>query len=86
MGRITHKRTKPDFTPDFIPNIIDFVPPQWYTIPEKLGGVNMGDTITVKEAAKLWGITERRVTVLCKEGRIKGAYKKNRSWVIPIKL
>ena len=44
----------------------------------------MSDTITVKEAAKLWGITERRVTVLCKEGRIKGAYKKSRSWVIPI--
>ncbi|MFG6355831.1 MAG: AAA family ATPase [Acetatifactor sp.] len=44
----------------------------------------MGDTITVKEAAKLWEITERRVTVLCKEGRIEGAYKKNRSWVIPM--
>lgn len=43
----------------------------------------MSDTMTVKEAAVLWGITERRVTVLCKEGRIKGAYKKNRSWVIP---
>lgn len=44
----------------------------------------MSDTITVKEAAKLWGITERRVTVLCKEGRIEGAYKKGRGWVIPI--
>lgn len=44
----------------------------------------MGDTITVKEAAKLWEITERRVTVLCKEGRIEGAYKKNRSWAIPV--
>lgn len=44
----------------------------------------MSDVITVKEAAKLWGITERRVTVLCKEGRIEGAYKKSRSWVIPI--
>lgn len=40
----------------------------------------MSDTIAVKEAAKLWG--ERRVTVLCKEVRKKGAYKKNRSWVI----
>lgn len=43
----------------------------------------MGDTMTVKEAAILWGITERRVTVLCKEGRIKGAYKRGRRWVIP---
>ncbi len=44
----------------------------------------MSDTITVKEAAKLWGITERRVTVLCTEGRIAGAYKKSRSWAIPV--
>ncbi len=43
----------------------------------------MRNTITVKEAAKRWGITERRVTVLCKEGRIEGAYKKSRCWVIP---
>ena len=43
----------------------------------------MDDTMTVKEAAILWGITERRVTVLCKEGRIKGAYKRGRRWVIP---
>ena len=44
----------------------------------------MGETITVKEAAKLWGITERRVSVLCKEGQIEGAYKKDRGWVIPM--
>lgn len=43
----------------------------------------MADTITVKEAAKLWGLTERRVTVLCKEGRIAGVYKQGRSWMIP---
>ncbi|RHP32459.1 AAA family ATPase [Lachnotalea sp. AF33-28] len=43
----------------------------------------MGDTMTVKESAILWGITERRVTVLCKEGRIEGACKKGRRWVIP---
>ena len=43
----------------------------------------MTDTMTVKEAARLWGITERRVTVLCKEGRIKGAHKRQRSWEIP---
>lgn len=43
----------------------------------------MCNTMTVKEAAMLWGITERRVTVLCKAGRIKGAHKNGRSWVIP---
>ena len=43
----------------------------------------MCNTMTVKEVAMLWGITERRVTVLCKAGRIKGAHKNGRSWVIP---
>lgn len=43
----------------------------------------MNHTMTVKEAAMLWGITERRVTVLCKEGRIEGACKRGRSWEIP---
>lgn len=42
------------------------------------------NTMTVKEASRRWGITERRVTVLCKEGRIAGAYKKERSWAIPV--
>lgn len=41
------------------------------------------DTITVKAAARLWDISPRRVTELCKEGRIEGAYKEGRDWVIP---
>ena len=44
----------------------------------------MGNTMLVKEAAKLWNITERRVSTLCKEGKIKGAVKQGRSWLIPI--
>ena len=44
----------------------------------------MAETMTVKEAAKRWGITERRVTVLCAEGRIEGVHKKGRSWRIPV--
>ena len=43
----------------------------------------MNNTMTVKEAAKLWDISERRVMILCKEGKIDGATKKGRSWVIP---
>ena len=43
----------------------------------------MADTITVKEAAKLWNITERRVSSLCKDGKIKGAEKLGRRWLIP---
>lgn len=43
----------------------------------------MNNTMTVKEAAKLWDISERRVMILCKEGKIDGATKKGRYWVIP---
>lgn len=43
----------------------------------------MKDTMTVKEAAFLWGISERRVAFLCKQGRIPGAVKKERFWLIP---
>ena len=43
----------------------------------------MNATMTVKEAAKLWDISERRVMILCKEGKIDGVTKKGRSWVIP---
>lgn len=44
----------------------------------------MADTMLVKEAARLWNLTERRVSALCKEGKIKGAKKHGRSWLIPI--
>lgn len=39
--------------------------------------------ISVKEAASRWSISERRVRVLCTEGKIDGAYKEGRSWKIP---
>ena len=32
--------------------------------------------MTIKEAATVWQITERRVNELCKTGRIAGATKK----------
>ena len=39
--------------------------------------------MTIQEAAAIWGITERRVNELCKSGRIFGAYKNGRRWIIP---
>lgn len=39
--------------------------------------------ITVKEAAEKWGVTVRRVQGLCKEGKIKGATRWERTWMIP---
>ena len=43
----------------------------------------MNETMTVREVAGIWNISERRVMVLCKEGKIHGARKEGRSWVIP---
>ncbi len=37
----------------------------------------------VKTAAALWGISERRITTLCRDGRIDGAVKKSGLWLIP---
>lgn len=44
----------------------------------------MGRYMTTREASEKWNITERRINVLCKEGRISGAYKENKRWVIPV--
>ena len=39
--------------------------------------------ITVKEAAKKWEISDRRVRKLCLEGKIADAYKEGKTWKIP---
>ena len=39
--------------------------------------------ITVKEAAEKWGVTARRVQILCSQEKIKGATRFGRSWMIP---
>ena len=39
---------------------------------------------TIKETAELWGITPRRLQVLCADGRIEGAAKLGREWAIPV--
>ena len=40
--------------------------------------------ITVKEAAERWGVTPRRVQILCASERIKGAVRFGKSWMIPV--
>lgn len=40
--------------------------------------------MSVKQAAKRWGLSDRRVRVLCEHGRIEGALKQGRSYQIPI--
>ena len=39
--------------------------------------------MTVKQVAERWEISERRVRVLCSEGKIPGAFQDGRSWKIP---
>ena len=39
--------------------------------------------IQVREAAQKWDMTERRVTMLCRDGKIKGAKKEGKQWLIP---
>lgn len=39
--------------------------------------------ITAKEAGIKWGISDRRIQLLCKQGRIKGAYRLGWTWAIP---
>lgn len=41
------------------------------------------DFISAPEAAKKWGISERRVQKLCEENRIQGIAKFSRMWLIP---
>ncbi len=40
--------------------------------------------LTTVEMSKHWNITSRRIGVLCAEGRIEGAIKKGKTWLIPI--
>ncbi|MBP1924442.1 hypothetical protein J2Z76_000295 [Sedimentibacter acidaminivorans] len=39
--------------------------------------------ISIKEASKKWRISDSRIRVLCREGRIEGAVKIGRNWSIP---
>lgn len=39
--------------------------------------------MTVKQAAEKWSISDRRIRVLCAEGKIPGAYLEGRGWKIP---
>ncbi len=41
------------------------------------------DILTIKEASLMWGISVRRITVLCNEGRIPGAKKIAGAWLLP---
>ena len=41
------------------------------------------DYISAKETAKKWGITQRRVEVLCLNGQVRGVERVGNMWLIP---
>ena len=43
----------------------------------------MKEYMNTKAAADAWGISMRRINLLCQQGRIEGAYKEGRAWLIP---
>lgn len=54
-----------------------------YTNPRKDVTTLNQEYISTKEVAKKWNISDRRVRVLCKEGKIPGAYKDGKAYKIP---
>lgn len=39
--------------------------------------------LSITQVSEKWGIKQRRIRVLCAEGRIPGAYKVGTYWLIP---
>lgn len=39
--------------------------------------------LTSAECAEKWNVSQRRVAIYCKEGRIEGAVLRGRMWLIP---
>lgn len=39
--------------------------------------------LSVKQTSERWGISARRIQILCKEGRIPDAFIVGNSWAIP---
>ena len=45
--------------------------------------VSSMEYLTATELSKVWNISSRRIGVLCTEGRVEGAIKKGKMWLIP---
>ena len=52
-------------------------------VTQRIGNADNLPYITAREAADKWGISLRRVSKLCQDGRVKGAFKMARIWLIP---
>ena len=41
------------------------------------------DYVSITQLSELWGISPRRIQILCKEKRVPGAFRIGNNWVIP---
>ena len=39
--------------------------------------------LSIRQISEIWGISTRRIQILCAQGRIAGAMRVGYSWVIP---
>lgn len=40
--------------------------------------------LTTVEMSEKWNISSRRIGILCADGRVEGAEKKGKTWLIPM--
>ena len=48
----------------------------------KAGGIRM-TYLSIAQTAERWGISPRRIQILCREGRVAGAVRIGHFWAIP---
>lgn len=65
--------------------VLDIIPGSMYNIhiEEWKEAITVAEKIPLKEMAERWNLTERRLSTLCREGKIPGAEKQRKKWVIP---
>ena len=64
--------------------MLDIIPMNEYNMCIVSVEVLTMEFLTTKQASELWRISQRRVAILCEEGRIDGAVKAGRTWLMPI--
>ena len=41
------------------------------------------DYMTIREAAEKWGLSERRIQEICRQGKVPGVMRFGHGWAIP---
>ncbi len=63
---------------------LDIIQVKEYTVYVKYcRKVEAMNFMTTKQAAESWGVSPRRVAVFCEQGRVPGAVKAGKTWLLP---